>query len=153
MAQDVETLAHRIDYLENNFKTYLVGNTYNGVTISLTGIDSAVNSAIGWIRLHKDYFGTWFMKFQIYAVFASVLQYDRVTISGITAPLAAIIPVQQWFSMPSNGIGAITNSAGFYASNDASYPNIFRWSQTNGSSVGQIGCGFVMLGSKPSFAD
>jgi len=150
---DINALAHEVGELNNNFKTYYIGSTYNDVTITLTGLDSAVNSAIGWIRPHKDFSGTWFMKFQIYAVFASVLQYDRVTISGITAPLASVIPVQQWFSMPTNGIGAITNSAGFYASDNGSYPNIFRWSQTNGSSVNQIGCGFVMLGSKPSFAD
>lgn len=35
MAQDIEALAHRIGWLENNFKQYVSGNTYNGIELTV----------------------------------------------------------------------------------------------------------------------
>jgi len=43
MAQDIEALAHRIGWLENNFKQYVAGNTYNGVALTITGDNGFVN--------------------------------------------------------------------------------------------------------------
>jgi hypothetical protein len=93
------------------------------------------------------------MDFDILVAFATnVGEYNPVSINGVVAPAASFKANQSFTTVVDNGNAP--NLARFYASDDGSYPSIFRACATAGGGSGNMRMfGGVILTTLPTWGN
>lgn len=150
---DLQTLAHELTWLKNNFKQYIAGQTYNGVALTVSTGAAGFSLIRGTFRPYRFLTGQYFLDFYFAFTLNSTGTNTTLAVTGVTN--LNITNVRQPFVINSSSAAGGAYSLGSTRNSGIADPNTgdFRFIWAYGDTIDAIGRGTVELNSWPTWAD
>jgi hypothetical protein len=153
MAQDIEALAHRIGWMENNFKQYVAGNTYNGVALTVSSLTAGFSLLYGSFTPYKKIDGSVWLKFYFGFDCNSTGTNFSVVVSGIKSKIISSYYQPFLIVTSSAAAGHYTFSSTRNSGTISPNTNNFYFFLSFGDTIDGIARGEIELESLPTWSD